>query len=91
MVSSLGRPFRSATGPSGVNVLVSTPHGMTLIEDRCTPRLARSGTSAEWVATTAAAPRPMAGSSLIRAVATAPRARSGSVTPSELNSCTRGM
>ena len=72
---------------------VSTPHGTTRIEDRCTPRLARSDTSAEWVATTAAALRPIAGSSLIRA-ASAPAARTRSrrsVTPSELNSCTTGI
>ena len=66
-VSSRGRPFRLATGPSGVNRSVSTPHGTIRIADRRTPRLARSATSAELVATTAAALRPMAGSSLIRA------------------------
>ena len=66
-MSSRGRPFRLATGPSGVNRSVSTPHGTTRIEERCTPRLARSETSAEFVATTAVALRPMAGSSLIRA------------------------
>ena len=91
--SSRGRPFRLATGPSGVNVSVSTPHGTTLIEDRCTPRLARSETSAEWVATTAAALRPMAGSSLMRAAdassACTPMRRSA--TPSELNSWMTGM
>ena len=97
-VSSRGRPFRLATGPSGVNRLVSTPSGTTRIEDRCTPRLARSATSAELVASTAVALRPMAGSSLIRA-ADAPSAlttsvRSAtlrSVTPRERNSCTIGM
>ena len=66
-MSSRGRPFRLATGPSGVNRSVSTPHGTIRIEERCTPRLARSETSAELVATTAVALRPMAGSSLIRA------------------------
>jgi len=66
-VSSRGRPFRVATGPSGLNRSVSTPHGTTWIEERCTPRLVRSETSAEFVASTAVALRPMAGSSLIRA------------------------
>ena len=102
MVSSRARPFRSATGPSGVNRSVSTPHGTTRIEERCTPRLARPETSAELVATTAVALRPMAGSSLIRA-ADAPYALTApvwsrrpavarrSVTHRELNSCTTGM
>ena len=51
----------------GVKSSVSTPQGTTRIEERRTPRLARSAISAEWVATTAAALRPMAGSSLILA------------------------
>ena len=78
---------------------MSTPHGTTRIEERCTPRLARSETSAEFVATTAVALRPMAGSSLIRAAdapsaVTAPdwsAAARRSATPRELNSCTSGM
>ena len=77
---------------------MSTPSGTTRIDDRCTPRLVRSVTSAELVASTAVALRPMAGSSLIRA-ADAPSAlttsvRSAtlrSVTPRERNSCTIGM
>ncbi len=102
MVSSRARPFRSAIGPSGVNRSVSTPHGTTRIEERFTPTLARPETSAELVATTAVAPRPMAGSSLIRAADaasafTAPGESSRraaawrSVMPSESNSCTTGM
>ncbi len=93
MVTRRGRAPRSATGPSGLNSSVSTPHGTILMERRGTPSLVRSLSSSELPATTAFALRPMAGSSRIRSRPAPPGATwwRRSATPRESNDCTTGM
>ena len=65
--SSRGRSPRWATGPSGENVPVSTPRGMSRTESRRTPSRASVDISLEELASTARTLRAMTGSRRSRA------------------------
>src|SRR6266699_517718 len=65
--SSLGRPLRLATGPSGRNSSVSTPYGTTRMDALGTPSLASSAASPDELARTALTLRAIRASSRSRA------------------------